>query len=126
MVTWKKLQDKFERKSKAEYEAAQMELLNFQQREPKTTERFQGVYESCQQQNVHTPNELLQRMLLARPNGRYLTLKKIFQRSKDTQDLEEIFSAMRDDDANFQATNGSPRPGLAAFAKAVATEVQKA
>ena len=130
ILTWKKLQEKFERKSRAEFSSAQLELLNFQHQEAETAdatiERYEGVIEHCQQQGVPTPDDLLQQMLLARPNDRYLTLKKIIQRSKDTMDLEDIYSGMRDDDSEYQSTHASPRPGTAAFAEAVRLEVEKA
>ena len=65
-------------------------------------------------------------MILARPNDRYLNLKKIIQRSKDTIDLEDIYSGMRDDDVEYQSTHASARPRTAAFAEAVRLEVEKA
>ena len=64
-------------------------------------------------------------MLLARPNDRYLTLKKIIQRSEEATNPEDIFSGMRDDDADYEANYGSARPGSAALAEAVKIEVQK-
>ena len=65
-------------------------------------------------------------MLLARPKDRCLTLKEIIQRLKDTIDLEDTFSGMRDDDSDYRSTHASARPGTSAFAEAVRLEVEKA
>ena len=65
-------------------------------------------------------------MLLARPKDRCLTLKEIIQRFKDTIDLEDTFSGMRDDDSDYRSTHASARPGTSAFAEAVRLEVEKA
>ena len=76
ILTWKKLQEKFERRSKAEFSAAQLELLSFEHQESQsaneTIERYEMIIERCQQQGVPAPDDLLQQMLLARPNDRYL------------------------------------------------------
>ena len=63
-------------------------------------------------------------MILSQPNDRYMYLKKSYQHSKVKQDLQEIFSSMRDDDAEYQKSHATPLPGFAAFADAVRVEAE--
>ena len=128
VATWNKLQQKFARRSEMGQEAAQMALLHFQHVETETADetitRYEAVIEKCAQQGVHTDDLLLERMILSQPNDRYMYLKKSYQHSKVKQDLQEIFSFMRDDDAEYQKSHATPLHGSAAFADAVKVEAE--
>ena len=128
VATWNKLKEKFARRSEMGQEAAQMALLHFQHIETETSndtiERYESIIEKCAQQGVDTPDQLLERMPLAHPNDRYVYLKKSYQHSKVKQDLQELFSAIRDDDAEFHKSHATPLPGSAAFADAVRIEAE--
>ena len=128
VATWNKLQQKFARRSEMGQEAAQMALLHFQHVETETADetiaRYESVIEKCVQQGVATDDLLLERMILSQPNDRYMYLKKNYQHSKVKQDLQEIFSSMRDDDAEYQKSHATPLPGSAAFAEAVRVEAE--
>ena len=105
VATRKRLQDKFERKTEMATEAAQLQLLNFQHMETETAdqtiERFELVLETCHQQGVPVSAQLQLRMLLARPNDRYLSLNKIYQHISTKPDLDSVFASMRDDDDDY-------------------------
>ena len=94
VATWNKLRQKFARRSEMGQEAAQMALLSFQHIETETAndtiERFESVIKECAQQGVSTTNQLLERMLLAHPNDRFVYLKKSYQHSKVKQDLQDV------------------------------------
>ena len=72
-----------------------------------TIERFELVLETCHQQGVPVSDQLQLRMLLARPNDRYLSLKKIYQHISTKPDLDSIFASMRDDDDDHQKSHAS-------------------
>ena len=112
--TWKRLQDKFERKTEMAAEAAQLQLLNFQLMETETAdqtiERFELVLETCHHQGDPVSDQPQLRMLLARPNDRYLSLKKTHQHISTKPDLDSVFASMRDDDDYYQKSHASPAP----------------
>ena len=128
VATWNKLQQKFARRSQMGQEAAHMALLHFQHMETETADdtitRYEAIIEKCTQQGVAVDDLLLERMILLEPNDRYMYLKKSYQHSMVKQDLQAIFSAMRDDDAEYQKKNVHPTPGSAAFAEAVKIEAE--
>ena len=80
VAIWKKLQQKFARKSEMGKSAAQKALLNFQHLETETADeticRFEVVVERCEQQGVRIYDDQLERALLDQPNERYEHLKK--------------------------------------------------
>ena len=121
VATWNKIKEKFARRS-------EMALLHFQHIETETAndtiERYESIIEKCAQQGVDTPDQLLKRMLLAHPNDRYVSVKKSYQHSKVKHDLQELFSAMRDDDAKFQQSHATPLLGSAAFSDAVRVQAE--
>ena len=129
VATWEKLQQKFARRSEMGQEAAQMALLQLQHIETETAketiEKYEAIIEKCAQQGVAIDDHLLERMLLSQPNDRYTYLKKSYQHSKTKQDLQELFSSMRDDDADFQRTHATPAPGSAAFADAIKEAIKE-
>ena len=128
VATWDKLRQKFARRSEMGQEAAQMALLHFQHIETETADetitRYEAVLEKCAQQGVDTNDLLMERMILSQPNDRYMYLKKSYQHSKVKQNLEEIFSSMRDDDAEYQKSHATPLPGSAAFADAIRVQAE--
>ena len=63
-------------------------------------------------------------MLLAKPNDRYLSLKKIYQLIATKPDLNSIFASMRDDDDDYQKINTSPTPGSTTFMKEVTVQAE--
>ena len=129
VAVWNKLQQKFARRSEMGQEAAQMALLQFQHVETETAnetiERFEAITEKCAQQGVAVDDHLLERMLLSQPNDRYTYLKKSYQHSKVKQDLQELFSSMRDDDADYQRNHAPPALGSAAFADAIKEAIKE-
>ena len=129
IAVWNKLQQKFARRSEMGQEAAQMALLQSQHVETETAnetiERFEAITEKCAQQGVAVGDHLLERMLLSQPNDRYTYLKKSYQHSKVKQDLQELFSSMRDDDADYQRNHATSAPGSAAFADAIKEAIKE-
>ena len=109
--------------------AAQKALLNFQHLETETADeticRFEAVVERCEQQGVRIYDDEKERALLDQPNDRYEHLKKTWQHSKDKQDLQKLFTGMRDDDEDFQR-KAAPPSGSAALADAFQLELAKA
>ena len=105
VATWAALSRKYARKSKMEAEAAHMALLQFEHIETETAEeaitRFQAMVLKCRQQDVKIADELLERMLLSRPNERYSFIKNNYLHSTVQQDLEQICSSLRDVDFEF-------------------------
>ena len=51
-------------------------------------------------------------------------LKKSYRHSKVKRNLEEIFSSMRDDDAQYQKSHATPPPGSTAFADAIRAQAE--
>ena len=106
-----------------------MALLQFQHVETETAnetiERFEAITEKCAQQGVAVDDHLLERMLLSQPNDRYTYLKKSYQHSKVKQDLQELFSSMRDDDAHYQRNHATLASGSAAFADAIKEAIKE-
>ena len=83
-------------------EAAHMAFLQFQHVETEATdetiERYEAIIEKCAQQGVNLDAHMMERMILSQPNERYIYLKKSYQHAAVKQDLQQIFSSMRDDD----------------------------
>ena len=102
---WKKLQQKFARKSEMGKSSAQKALLSFTHMETETAEetisRFEAIVLKCEQQEVQIYEHGLERALLDQPNDRYKPLKRSWQHARDKQDLQELFASMRDDDDEY-------------------------
>ena len=109
-------------------EAAHMAFLQFQHVETETAdetiERYEAIIEKCAQQGVNPDAQMMERMILSQPNERYTYLKKSYQHAAVKQDLQQIFSSMRDDDAEHQKNHATPLLGSAAFANAVRVEAE--
>ena len=67
----------------------------------------------CRQQDVKTYNELLERMLLSRPNERYSFINNNYLHSAVQQDLEQICSSLHDVDFKFQRKEKTSSAGSA-------------
>ena len=110
--TWAALSKKCQRKSKMEAEAAHMALLQFKRSETEiaddTITRFHALVLKCRQQEVKTDDELLERMLLSRPNERCSFIKNNYLHSAVQQDLEQICSSLRDVDFEFHRKEKTP------------------
>ena len=108
---WNRLQEKFERRSEAEAETAQMNLLDFAHREDETAnstiDRFETIVTICLDQGVAVDENLQKRMLLARPAERYLFLKQNYLLAplRTRPDLISLKAQIRDIDAEFQKSN---------------------
>ena len=80
VVLWKKLQQKFARKSEMGKSSAQRALLSFAHIETETAEeticRFEAIVIKCEQQEVIVHEHMLERALLDQPNDRYKPLKR--------------------------------------------------
>ena len=63
-------------------------------------------------------------MLLARPNDRYLSLKKIYRHIVTKPDLDSIFASMRHDDDDYQMNQASLAVGSATFTEAVTVQAE--
>ena len=106
-----RLREKFERRSKAEAESAQTNLLNFAHREDETTnatiDRFENIVLICVDQGVNPDENLLKRMLLARPAERYSFLKQSYLLAPipSRPDLIGLKAQIRDIDSEFQKSN---------------------
>ena len=126
---WAALSRKCARKSKMEKEAAHMALLQFEHIETEsandTISRFEALVQKCRQQEVTTDNELLERMFLSKPNERYTFIKNNYMHSAVQQNLQQIYSSLRDLDSDFQKREKMPSAGSAAFAEAVRVEVER-
>ena len=111
VATWNRLREKFERRSEAEAESAQMSLLDFAHREGETAnamiDRFETVVAICIDQGVAAGENLQKRMLLARPAERYAYLKQSYLLSPAATrpDLTVLKAQLRDIDAEFQKMN---------------------
>ena len=117
---WNRLQEKFERRSEAEAETAQMNLLDFAHREDETAnstiDRFETIVTICLDQGVAVDENLQKRMLLARPAERYLFLKQNYLLAplRTRPDLISLKAQIRDIDAEFQKSNsGKVKAGQA-------------
>ena len=121
VLIWGRLREKFERRSEAEAETAQMSLLDFAHREGETAnetiDRFESVVTICQDQGVVVDENLQKRMLLARPADRYSFLKQSYLLAPiaSRPDLVGLKAQIRDIDAEFQKSNSGKvnRPGQA-------------
>ena len=67
---------------------------------------------------------MMERMILSQPNERYTYLKKSYQNAAVKQDLQQIFSSMRDDDAEHQKNHVTPLLVSTTFADAVRVEAE--
>ena len=123
---WNRLREKFERRSEAEAETAQMNLLDFAHREGETAnatiDRFETIVMICQDQGVPADENLQKRMLLARPADRYSFLKQNYLLAPvaSRPDLISLKAQIRDIDAEFQKSNSATRvkPGQVNHAEA--------
>ena len=92
VVLWKKLQQKFARKSEMGKSSAQRAPLSFAHIETETAEetisRFEVIVIKCEQQDVIVHEHMLERALLDQPNHRYTPLKRSWQHARDKQDLQ--------------------------------------
>ena len=110
VLIWGRLREKIERRSEAEAESAQMNLLNFAHREDETAnatiDRFENIVSICVDQGVN-PENLLKRMLLARPAERYSFLKRSYLLAPipSRPDLIGLKAQLRDIDSEFQKSN---------------------
>ena len=120
---WKLLQDKHMRVSEMEAELVTQLVNDFQHLEIEsadtTIDRYEKILARCNQQGVILTERQKQRMLLSRPNQRYLYLKKNFQHADVKPGLASLYAKMRDDDMEYQKSDATPLPGSAAFAEAV-------
>ena len=113
VAIWNRLKEKFERKSEAEAESAQMSLLDFAHREGETAnstiDRFESIVAFCLDQGVTADENLQKRMLLARPAERYAYLKQsyLLAPAATRPDLIGLKAQIRDIDAEFQKTNSA-------------------
>lgn len=129
-ATWRKLQQKFARRSELEHEAAQKAFLSFQHNETESADetitRFEAVVERALQQNVAMSTQQIERALLSEPNDRYSALKSNYQYSQVKPDIDQLCESMRDEDLQHKKKHSSPAHGAAAFADAVeAAAVQR-
>lgn len=129
VATWAALSRKYARKSKMEAEAAHMALLQFEHVDTETAEdtisRFEAIVFKCKQQSIKTDGELLERMFLSRPNQRYNFIRDNYLHSAVQQNLDQIFTSVRDIDLRYQREERTPPAGTAAFMEAVRVEVEK-
>ena len=111
VLMWTRLKEKFERRSEAEAETAQLKLLDFAHREGESAnamiERFETVVMVCVDQGIAADENLQKRMLLARPADRYAFLKQSYLLSSigNRPDLVGLKAQIRDIDAEFQKFN---------------------
>ena len=82
ILMWTRLKEKFERRSEAEAETAQLKLLDFAHREGESAnamiDRFETVVMVCVDQGIAADENLQKRMLLARPADRYAFLRRSY------------------------------------------------
>ena len=83
VATWRKLKERYERVSEMEAEVVQQKLNDFQHIETESADgkiyKFEQIVERCHQQGVPATERQQQRMLLSKPNDRYIYLKKNLQ-----------------------------------------------
>ena len=112
-----------------EKEAAHMSFLQFEHIETEsaneTISRFEALVQKCRQQDVTTDIELLERIFLSKPNARYTFIKDNYMHSAIQQNLQQIYSSLRDIDFSFQKKEKTPSAESAAFAEAVRAEVER-
>ena len=117
------MQDKHERVFEMEAKMVTQLLNDFQHLETEaaneTVDRFETILGKCNKQGVITTERQQQRMLLSRPNQRYMYLKKTFQHANIKPSLASLFAKMRDDDMGYHKTVVAPTHGSAAFAEVV-------
>ena len=113
ILMWRRLKEKFERRSEAEGETVQMRLLDFAHREGESAnamiERFETVVMVCLDRGVSANENLQKRMLLARPADRYSFLKQSYLLSSiaNRPDLVGLKAQIHDIDAEFQKSNSA-------------------
>ena len=90
-----------------------------------TISRFEAIVLKCKQQTVKTDDELLDRMFLSRPNQRYNVSRDNYPHSAVQQNLDQIFTSVRDIDFKYQSEERTPPAGTAAFMEVVRVEVEK-
>ena len=125
---WALLREKFERRSEAEAESAQMELLDFSHREGELAnvliERFETAVKFCNDQGVVVGEDLQKRMLLARLAERYGYLRQsyLLAPAATRPNLLQLKAHLRDIDIEFQKSNSTrAKAGAAAQAEAKAS-----
>ena len=89
-----------------------------------TIDRFEKILGRCNQQGVAVTERQKQRMLLSRPNQRYMYLKKNFEHADVKPSLASLYAKMRDDDMEHKKSDAAPLRGSATFAKAVEARVE--
>ena len=110
---WARLREKFERRSEAEAETAQMKLLDFAHREDESAndmiDRFETIVSVCVEQGVTADEAVQKRMLLARPAERYSYLKQSYLLAplRSRPDLVGLKAQLRDIDSEFQKSNSA-------------------
>ena len=108
---WAMLKEKLERKSEAEAESAQMQLLDFAHKVSETAnaliELFDAATKYCTDQGVVLDENHMKRMLLARPADRYVSLKQsyLLAPAATKPDLIILKAQLRDIDSEFQKRN---------------------
>ena len=111
VAIWGRLREKFDRRSEAEAETAQMNLLDFAHREGDSAnemiDRFESVVAICLDQRVSVDENLQKRMLLARPSERYSYLKQNYLLAPvaTRPDLVALKAQIRDIDSEYQKSN---------------------
>ena len=114
---WARLKEKFERRSQAEAGTAQMQLLEFAHKEGEnansTIDRFDTAVKYCTDQGVANDENLLRRMLLARPAEQYAFLKQsyLLAPAATRPDLAMLKSQLRDIDSEFHKKNSGGKIG---------------
>ena len=118
VAMWARLREKYERKSEAEAEAAQMQLLDFAHVEGETAnatiDRFDAAVKYCEDQGVVNNEDHLKRMLLRYPADRYETLKQnyLFAPAASRPNLVTLKNQLRDIDDLFQKKNYGKKAGV--------------
>ena len=113
VAIWNRLREKYERRSEAEAETAQMSLLDFAHREGETVnatiDQFEAIVMFCIDYGVIADVNLQKRMLLARPAMRYSYLKQsyLLALAAARPDLVGLKAQIRDIDVEFQKSNSA-------------------
>ena len=107
VAIWNRLQEKYERRSEAEAESAQMSLLDFAHHEGETAnstiDRFETIVTFCIDQGVNADENLQKWMVLARLAERYSYLKQSYLLAPvaSRPNLVGLKAQLRDIDAQF-------------------------
>ena len=105
-----------------------MALLQFEHVETETAEdtisRYQVVILKCRQQDVEMKYDLLERMFLSQPNGRYMFLRNNYLHSA-VKNLNKMYASLKDVNTEYQNRNKTPPAETAAFMEALRVEAEK-